>query len=438
MIQDLLNQYVYDPEGRLCAVKSILATTATQYVYDASGARVAKGSISTWPAQGATCAAPTAANGFSLAAQYLLGPGGEQVTELSGNGTWKHSNVWAGANLDATYDPSGLHFHLADPLGTRRVQASALGLVEENCLSLPFGNGENCIVPPTAPSTADDATEHHFTGKERDTESGNDYFGARYYASSMGRFLGPDPGPFIWQDPQTLNRYAYARNNPLKFVDPNGQYFVIRSGDQNAKQAISMMLRSQTGRALVNSIAADPRPTYVMSGRLEHGNGSFTVGKHDILEINQGGVGEMIGTVVTIDSKNAKAAKGNKSLFYMLLKAYAHELSHVEDANAAPSYGAAVEAACMGDGNNCQPTNDTTHGTAEALALKILGELGDPSSFTPDAAADAETNGIIEEGNDAQCETPTYRSSHGRSALDIMSDAADDAKWNKEHPNNQQ
>jgi RHS repeat-associated protein len=34
---------------------------------------------------------------------------------------------------------------------------------------------------------------HHFTGKERDTESGNDYFGARYYASSMGRFMSPDP-----------------------------------------------------------------------------------------------------------------------------------------------------------------------------------------------------------------------------------------------------
>ena len=34
---------------------------------------------------------------------------------------------------------------------------------------------------------------HLFTGKERDTESGNDYFGARYYASTMGRFMSPDP-----------------------------------------------------------------------------------------------------------------------------------------------------------------------------------------------------------------------------------------------------
>ena len=35
-----------------------------------------------------------------------------------------------------------------------------------------------------------------FTGKERDSESGNDYFGARYYAASMGRFMSPDPMGF--------------------------------------------------------------------------------------------------------------------------------------------------------------------------------------------------------------------------------------------------
>jgi RHS repeat-associated protein len=61
-----------------------------------------------------------------------------------------------------------------------------------------------------------------YTGKERDTESGNDYFGARYYASSMGRFLSPDPaGPWAADvaDPQSWNFYAYARNNPLINVD---------------------------------------------------------------------------------------------------------------------------------------------------------------------------------------------------------------------------
>ena len=68
-----------------------------------------------------------------------------------------------------------------------------------------------------------------FTGKERDTESGNDYFGARYYASSMGRFMSPDwssnPQAIPYADftrPQTLNLYGYMRNNPLSGVDKDG------------------------------------------------------------------------------------------------------------------------------------------------------------------------------------------------------------------------
>src|SRR5271156_6052316 len=63
------------------------------------------------------------------------------------------------------------------------------------------------------------------TGKERDSESGNDYFGARYYASSMGRFMSPDPAGMMAADiefPQSLNRYAYVWNNPLSFTDPTG------------------------------------------------------------------------------------------------------------------------------------------------------------------------------------------------------------------------
>jgi len=70
---------------------------------------------------------------------------------------------------------------------------------------------------------------HRSTGKERDTESGNDYFGARYYASSMGRFLSPDwsakaePVPYAKLDnPQSLNLYAYVRNNPLIRIDADG------------------------------------------------------------------------------------------------------------------------------------------------------------------------------------------------------------------------
>jgi RHS repeat-associated protein len=68
-----------------------------------------------------------------------------------------------------------------------------------------------------------------YPGKERDTESGNDYFGARYYASSMGRFMSPDwsktPQGVPYADltnPQSLNLYQYMRNNPLGGVDKDG------------------------------------------------------------------------------------------------------------------------------------------------------------------------------------------------------------------------
>jgi RHS repeat-associated protein len=76
-------------------------------------------------------------------------------------------------------------------------------------------------------------TAHSFrsrsTGKERDSESGNDYFEARYYSSAMGRFLSPDwaaqeePVPYAnLDDPQSLNLYSYVENNPLDRTDPTG------------------------------------------------------------------------------------------------------------------------------------------------------------------------------------------------------------------------
>jgi RHS repeat-associated protein len=68
-----------------------------------------------------------------------------------------------------------------------------------------------------------------YTGKERDAESGLDYFGARYYASSMGRWMSPDwadkPEAVPYSDlsnPQSLNLYGYVKNNPLSQADPDG------------------------------------------------------------------------------------------------------------------------------------------------------------------------------------------------------------------------
>ena len=77
----------------------------------------------------------------------------------------------------------------------------------------------------TVCATAVYFSRYLFTGKERDTESGNDYFPARYLASTTGRWLSPDPGWLAAADlanPQTLNAYSYVLNSPLNYDDPYG------------------------------------------------------------------------------------------------------------------------------------------------------------------------------------------------------------------------
>jgi RHS repeat-associated protein len=196
VLGDNVNTYIYDGEGRVCAVKHEPAPgtyTMTAYVYDADGNRVAKGTLASWPSNN-LCPDVTASGVFTPTNSYVLGPSNEQLTETDGSGNWIHSNVYAAGTLIATYDtaPTGqpaLHFQLEDWLGSRRVQTDIAGNPEETFASLPFGDGLAATVVSGTPSTADDATEYHFTGKERDTESGNDYFGARYYSSNMGRFF---------------------------------------------------------------------------------------------------------------------------------------------------------------------------------------------------------------------------------------------------------
>jgi RHS repeat-associated protein len=212
--------YTYDAEGRVCALNGPQGMIG--YQYDADGNRVGKGTVTTI----ATC--DITANGYQPMTDFLLDQSGGQMTEMAVSNTsagttytWTHSNVTAGGALIASFDTTGygLHFYLTDALGSRRVQTDPAGIPEQTCQSLPFGDQLYCTGSPAFP------TEHHFTGKERDAESGLDYFGARYYASSMGRWSSPDPSGLVFadpSDPQSLNLYAYVGNHALSYVDPYG------------------------------------------------------------------------------------------------------------------------------------------------------------------------------------------------------------------------
>ncbi|MBW8869257.1 MAG: RHS repeat-associated core domain-containing protein, partial [Acidobacteriales bacterium] len=253
IIDDGLNRYLYDGEGRVCAAQSPALISGgppqiTQYVYDAEGQRVAKRYVSSW-----TCDLSQPSSGGAI---YINGQSG-QITELSfdsnGTSTWVHTNIGAGRVLIATYqDDNGgtspvtgsLHFALSDWLGTKRMQTSYNGTVENQWSSLPFGDG---LV-----SSGPDATEHHFTGKEHDSESGNDYFPARYYSSSMGRWLSPDwsaqvaPVPYAkLENPQSLNLYSYMLNNPLSGFDPDG-HTASCGGDDGSSCKVTMTQIAQT------------------------------------------------------------------------------------------------------------------------------------------------------------------------------------------------
>jgi RHS repeat-associated protein len=77
-----------------------------------------------------------------------------------------------------------------------------------------------------------------FIQKERDAESGFDYFEARYFNSLAGRFASVDPLMTIdmkgrGQIPQTLNVYSYSVNNPLKYVDPQGLEVTAKTTDND-------------------------------------------------------------------------------------------------------------------------------------------------------------------------------------------------------------
>jgi RHS repeat-associated protein len=94
---------------------------------------------------------------------------------------------------------------------------------------LPFGEeipASYGVRPAIGGYGATDGVKKRFTGKERDLESGLDYFGARHYQNQSGRFTSTDPVLDTEQalvDPQRWNRYTYVRNNPFRYVDPDGR-----------------------------------------------------------------------------------------------------------------------------------------------------------------------------------------------------------------------
>jgi RHS repeat-associated protein len=208
-----LNTYSYDASGNLQndqlghsfnydGENRPYSAGGVTYYYDGEGERVAK----------------------STGKLYLFGTGSATVVETDASGTMTAEYIFFnGKRVAMRKADNSVHYYFADQIGSANVMTNATGAMppEQDIEYHPYG--EQQVYADTL------GQQYKFTGKEHDPETNNDYFGARYYSSTMGRFLTPDwaatpvPIPYaVMGNPQTLNLYSYVENNPITGTDPDG------------------------------------------------------------------------------------------------------------------------------------------------------------------------------------------------------------------------
>jgi RHS repeat-associated protein len=217
--------------------------TASGYSYDAAGNMTgAPGDDYSFDAENRLVSFDA---GTEHASVYTYDGEGHRVRKVVGIGSTAITTTFvydAMSKLVSEYETktaaseSGVRYLTHDHLGSTRavtsVDANNKAIVKSRSDYLPFGEqiavgigGRTQAQGYLYGSTVVDHTRQKFTGKERDDETGLDFFEARYYSNSHGRFTSIDPIYFqrgMLADPQRFNLYVYVRNNPLKFVDPSG------------------------------------------------------------------------------------------------------------------------------------------------------------------------------------------------------------------------
>lgn len=153
----------------------------------------------------------------------------------STNGTIVHYIYLGDNTLLTTVEKVGVttttRYNHNDHLGSTGIVTNITGQLDETMDYAPFGS------PVLDITTVGGRSEKHkYTGHIEDTNVGLSYMGARYYDGKLGRFLSQDPVfrdlGFDLADPQSMNSYAYARNNPMVMVDKDGEmfeYFAIKA-----------------------------------------------------------------------------------------------------------------------------------------------------------------------------------------------------------------
>ena len=220
-----LVQWNYKDQLQATATQKVTATGSTPettyYVYDSGGQRIRKITERATSAGGAST--PTKIKETIYVADYELfrrydGTGTTVVLER----TTAHIAAEAGrtARIETRTvgtDPGPaqlLRFQLTNLLGSACIELDPTGQVISYEEYYPFGATSYSGVSSTFSGAA--PKRYGYCGKERDEESGLDYFGARYYASWLGRWTAPDP------EVDGRNLYQFVLDNPIKLIDPDG------------------------------------------------------------------------------------------------------------------------------------------------------------------------------------------------------------------------
>jgi RHS repeat-associated protein len=232
MTNDGLNTMTYNAENRV--VTSISGGVTSTYSYDGNGLRVKK-------QVGSATATVYIFSSSKVIAEYASGAKVNSPTK---------EYIYSGSALLATISGNTTNYHMGDQLSPR-LTTNTSGTVAGQQGHFPFGESWY---------SSNTTTKFQFTSYERDSESGNDYAIARSYVNRLARFSSPDPlGGFI-DNPQSLNRYPYALNNPINLVDPSGlSCITVNYIDPDTGEEVSQLADDGDGLGCAGA-GVDPTP----------------------------------------------------------------------------------------------------------------------------------------------------------------------------------